>query len=240
MACAGENFFVRAGEVRTLLQAATTSVKQYLLVINAINQAMKGNQSAIVDMILSLYLYLPLLNQTCNGHAPPASPDLLNSPLFSTDSDAAVVCADGDDISGKDLSWWKQYLDQQLSASRIAGAFWATIRLRCAGWNIRPNWEFKGPFNTPAPSTSADKPEEGRPAAPFLYMAGEWSANAPLSVAREMAKQHPGSGLIIKESFNHDSGGLDILEPCAREIFVEYFDKGVVPKGEKRCPAQDE
>lgn len=157
-----------------------------------------------------------------------------NYPLIPKDSQSAIICIDGKDVTNLTNSDWRDYVRKQISISSLGGAFWATLRISCAGWTSRPNWPFKGPFTTPPPSKSAKSPEPGHPAAPLLFISTRLDPVTPLRNARSMAEAHPGAGVMVLESTGHCVTN-NAVGSCAKGVLSAYFDIGAVPSKETTC-----
>lgn len=152
---------------------------------------------------------------------------------------SAVACGDGDDVTDKDMTYWKDYLQAQVSSSKILGGAWAEIRFGCIGWRTRPNWSFKGPFTTPEASGDPSAPEAGKPAAPLLFVSNRWDPVTPLRAAQAMAANHPGAGVLVQEAMGHSALGHSTASDCTKKIVADYFDMGVVPEEEAVCDGGD-
>ncbi|KAJ4150241.1 hypothetical protein LMH87_010999 [Akanthomyces muscarius] len=147
------------------------------------------------------------------------------------DAHHAVLCTDGSNVSDQGSNYWKSYMDNQLSISTLAGDLATMARLRCASWRVPPNWSFKGPFKTPAPSKDPSVPEPGRPTAPLLFLSSKWDPVTPLRNVYSMASRH----ILVENSMGHTLAGGGKVNECAKRVVSEYFDKGVVPKKEVMC-----
>lgn len=200
----------------------------------AVDDAMRGNSSAIVEMLFNVQI--PRLKDACAVDGGPEG--------SFQEAGAGVLCADGDDISGHDLPWWKNYIRRQVATSAVFGAYWGNVRMSCNAWNFnfRPNWVFKGPFTTPPVAFSSDdsgkkqKPLPGHPAAPIFFVSNRLDPVTPLAGARAMAAGHPGAGLLIAEALGHCVMGNGD-SACLYKHIADYFDTGVVPDGEAVCEA---
>lgn len=218
--------FIRAGDVRNVfLSAMYYADYQFQPLAMAFSDAMQGNGTGLLERVLDWNEYEPLQGEAGK---------YLPSPLIARDPQSTIICADGDDVSGENNSVWQSYLRKQLALSSVAGAFWATLRLNCAGWPARPNWRFKGPFTSPKPSNSSKSPETGHPAAPLLFISTRYDPVTPALNARAMAGGHPGAAVMIQESMGH-CVTLAPMSKCARKIISDYFDTGVVPSEEATC-----
>lgn len=194
------------------------------------SQAMAGNATPILERYAALN-GMPTLKDGC------LIPNATQSLEVGADTRSAVLCGDGEDIQGHNSTWWSGYVEQQLSNSKVAGALWSNIRLACSSWKYKTNWPFRGPFKSPNPSKDSSKPEKGKPAAPLLFLSNRLDPVTPLRAAREMAKGHPGAGVLVQEGMGHSVMGLGLVGPCVRKVVSEYLDTGIVPKEEVSCEA---
>lgn len=224
---------LRSGDVRAFIGVMLYSADYtFPTVAHLFHEALHGNTTPLAALILLLISSVTQLSDACPINNRTAA---VNSAAMMVEPRSAVLCTDGDDVTDKNATYWGAYLDDQVAVSSLFGAVWTTIRLMCAGWPVRPNWSFKGPFTTPKASTDASAPEKGRPAAPLLFMSSRWDPVTPLRAARAMASNHPGAGLLIQESMGHSVLGSGVASACTREVVSEYFDKGTVPDEEVVC-----
>lgn len=226
---------ISSQDVREMLgQALYTPRDSFRGYATAVDEAMRGNLSAVVERLFNRRI--PRLQDACGVDG--------GAEGSFQEAGAGVLCADGDDISGHDTAWWKRYIRRQVGISAVYGAYWANIRMACNAWNFhfRPNWVFKGPFTTPpaaaaaAASSGSGKPVSGRPAAPILFVSNRLDPVTPLAAARAMAAQHPGAGLLVAEAMGHCAMGNGD-SACLYRHIADYFDTGVVPDGEAVCEA---
>lgn len=196
----------------------------FVVLAEILNQGINGDFSILAAL---LNTQLPVLTEAC------PVPGDNSSKVANTfrEPQSGVLCGDGDDITGKDLSWWRKYAKKQLKQSSVFGAFWISIRLKCSSWPSHPNWSFKGPFTTPKADPAGVK---GKPAAPLLFLTNRLDPVTPLSAARAMAANHPGAAVVVQESMGH-CAIVSAASNCTRRILADYFDKGVVPSEETRC-----
>jgi pimeloyl-ACP methyl ester carboxylesterase len=135
----------------------------------------------------------------------------------------AVLCGDGDDVTGKSLAWWREYVDNQVNTSDVFGAYWSQIRFACHGWPLRANWPFKGPFTTPKAG-----------AAPILFLSNQLDPVAPLASAKAMSAKHPGSVVVVQKAMGHSAIG-SAPSKCVDKIVANYLDSGAVPANNTIC-----
>ena len=222
----GTNILIRSGDIRTLFRWTMYNANYLFRPFSTtISNAMNGNTGALFKEFYDLFRIAP--NESACSKSTVA-------PLIAEDQQSAIVCIDGEDTTHLKVSDWRNYLEDQLKVSSIAGAFWATLRISCAGWTARPNWLFKGPYTTPEPSKVASSPEHGRPAAPLFFTSTRQDPATPPANARAMAKGHPGAGVMIQKSTGH----CIVLGPmgaCAKNAMANYLDTGEVPSEELVC-----
>ncbi|KAK1254501.1 hypothetical protein MKX08_008496 [Trichoderma sp. CBMAI-0020] len=222
----GDAVIVTGEDVRSLIGLMLYSpLKGFKILAEELNSFISGNitKMAVLDLGLGS---MPVMKDACpitNG----TEPQLIGN----IESQNAVVCIDGDDITDKDLSWWRKYVNRQVSTSSIFGAEWATIRLPCSSWRFRPKWQFKGPFTTPEPDPSI-KP--GHPAAPILFLSNRLDPVTPLRAAQAMAAQHPGARVIIQEAMGH-CAVASAPSSCTKRVVADYFESGVIPFDVSLC-----
>lgn len=195
----------------------------FKLLAHKLNNFISGDLSEMAVMALGLGM-MPAMKDVCPL-------DNITRPSIVIEAQNAVVCGDGDDISHKDLSWWRRYVDRQLDTSSIFGATWSTIRLPCSGWRIRANWQFKGPFTTPDPDPSL---QPGRPAAPILFLSNRLDPVTPLRAAQAMAAKHPGARVLIQEAMGH-CAVASALSQCTKNVVADYFESGTIPSDLSPC-----
>ncbi|KAK1238387.1 hypothetical protein MKX07_006533 [Trichoderma sp. CBMAI-0711] len=146
----------------------------------------------------------------------------------------AVLCSDGEDVTDRNTKFWRKYAKKQGKKSDVFGVFWASIRMTCSSWPVRPSWSFQGPFSTP--KHSARPLFSGKPAAPLLFLSSRFDPVTPLKAARAMAKEHPGSAVVVQESLGHSAWG-SAPSRCTWKIVSDYLHSGVVPKKDTACRA---
>ncbi|UKZ82922.1 hypothetical protein TrVFT333_010722 [Trichoderma virens FT-333] len=182
-------------------------IRTFKLLSTTLQQAMAGNTTGLVSNLVKLG-HVPNLDTICseNNGTKPAS--------ILPESQSAVICGDGDDITDKDASWWYKYVQRQLAVS--------------------PQFIVQGPFHNPKafPSLAA-----GHPAAPLLFLSPRLDPVTPLNSARAMAANHPGAAVVIQESMGHCVIGTAPSD-CTKAIVADYFESGTVPSEEIACKAQ--
>ncbi|TQV98095.1 Peptidase S33, tripeptidyl-peptidase [Cordyceps javanica] len=227
------DILLRSNDIRSFLfRSLYFADVAFFTISNILAEAIGGNSALLASRVVGSTSITSLKN-LC-----PISNDTKTSvPAISAEANRAVLCVDGDDVSNENHTYWKKYMEDQISISSAFGDLWAEGRLACAGWRARSNWSFKGPFKTPAASKTASAPEPDRPAAPLLFLSSEWDPVTPLRNARAMASQHPGAGVLVLGSMGHGALRSGIENECVTTVVSEYFDKGIVPEKEVYCSA---
>lgn len=167
-----------------------------------------------------------------------ANGGLYDDPLDPAAGDGgyAVRCGDGDDVTQKDVTWWREYAQNLTSSSFIFGSCWANKRFICSGWKFKSNWRFTGPFTSPEPRKDASgDPEPGYPAAPTLYLSTLLDHVTPLLSARDMRDVYPGAGLGVLDVGGHTTLGAGATSECIEKLVEEYLETGTVPAEESVC-----
>ncbi|KAJ5929863.1 TAP-like protein-domain-containing protein [Penicillium verhagenii] len=65
-------------------------------------------------------------------------------PGFNVEAQPGILCTDGEDIHGITKEEYREYWHTLQNQSQALGNLWPTVRLPCAGWNVRPEWPFSG------------------------------------------------------------------------------------------------
>lgn len=222
----GDAVIVTGEDVRFLISLTLYSPsKGFKILAKELNSFISGNitKMAVLDLGLGA---MPVMKDAC------PTPNVTELQLSERiESQNAVVCIDGDDITDKDVSWWRKYVNRQVSTSSVFGAEWATIRLPCSSWRFRAKWQFKGPFTTPEPDPSI---KSGHPAAPILFLSNRLDPVTPLRAAQAMAAQHPGARVIIQEAMGH-CAVASAPSRCTKRVVADYFESGVIPFDVSAC-----
>lgn len=225
-------YILRSSDVRTLL---LTTMYQPLDAFQdaaaKADAAMRGNATGLYDLLEGL------AGGPLEDGCPVGGGGNQTAPARSDEAQSAILCGDGEDITGRNATFWRDYVARQLAQSSVAGAFWSDIRLACTNWLLRAKWQFRGPFTTPAPSGDASAPEAGKPAAPLLFLSNRLDPVTPLRAARRVAAKYPGAGLLVQDAMGHCVFGNRAPTECAKSVVRRYFDEGVVPDGETTCEA---
>lgn len=199
----------------------------------ALADLLAGNSTTFVTLLDKLGAF-PHLRDACG------TKDSLTVPVMQltvNEASIATRCSDGEDVSGRSVSWWRDFIAGQAETSRTFGSFWSKIRLPCAGFTFPRNWSFQGPFTTPHfERTPNGEPVKGKPAAPLLFLSSRLDPVTPLASARRMAAGHPGAVVVVQESMGHCALGT-AKSDCTTGIAREYMDTGKVPSRETVCQA---
>lgn len=222
----GDVVIVTGWDVRSLIGLTLyTPFKGFKILAKELDSITSGNIGDMAVLALRLGL-MPVMKDAC-PITNLTEPQLIEK----IESQNAVVCIDGDDITHKDVSWWRRYVNRQVSTSSVFGAIWATVRLPCSSWRFRPKWQFKGPFTTPRADPSL---KSGHPAAPILFLSNRLDPVTPLRAAQAMAAKHPGARVIIQEAMGH-CAIASAPSRCTKRVVADYFESGIIPSGVSTC-----
>ncbi|KAH8886189.1 hypothetical protein GQ53DRAFT_875839 [Thozetella sp. PMI_491] len=144
-----------------------------------------------------------------------------------------VICADGDDVTHYDVSTWSNYFQELIARSATGAPTWASVRFNCAGWPVRPNWRFTGPFQSPPPS-AAPHLKDASPAAPMLLLANRLDPATPKDGAFLTSGGHPKSSVVIQDTVGHGVL-INALSSCTLKLVQDYMEFGTVPKNGTLC-----
>ncbi|KAK8141954.1 hypothetical protein G3M48_009577 [Beauveria asiatica] len=219
---------LQSGDLRALLLGAMYQpLTLFTEAASLVDAAMRGNTTALYDLVA------PIAGGSPDAACPPVGGNgTASADSSSPDAQRAVLCGDGQDVTGRDTAFWRAYVAKQLAQS----------------WRARAKWQFRGPFTTPPPSDSNNDndnendnasagPEPGRPAAPLLFLSNRLDPVTPLRAARKVAQMYPGTGLLVQDAMGHCVFGAHPPTDCTRRVVRRYFDEGVVPSEEATCEA---
>lgn len=120
---------------------------------------------------------------------------------------------------------WTQHVKDINSQSRFLGDSWVINPLACRQLHVipPPSQQFSFNLSTPTQRTSF----------PILFVGNTRDPVTPLASAKRMHERFPGSALLVQNS----SGHMTVNEPsdCTRDIFLDYFNKGNLPKAGTIC-----
>lgn len=219
-------------DVRTAMAVSNyTPTKSFQNLAASLANLLGGNATSFVQLLDSIGAFRHL-RDACTIDEDIKVP-LLQLPV--NEASLATRCSDGEDVTGKDLKWWREFVDGQVDMSKTFGSFWSKIRLPCAGFKFPRNWSFNGPFTTPRHEVGKHgRPVKGKPAAPLLFLSNRLDPVTPLQSARKMAAEHPGAVVVVQEAMGHCALSLPSVK-CTQGIAREYMHTGKVPSRETVC-----
>lgn len=230
----GYGVIVRGRDYRDIIGVAVYSpIGTFRGLARLLDRGIRGNVEALTHAID----LVPNLGAECS--LPRSDDDFNNQTLtepIEADAMEGVLCADGEDVSQRDLDYWQGYVDRLRSVSKVWGDRWAEVRFPCSRWPFTNKFHFTGPFGTPAPASADAKPASDQPSAPLLLFSNRLDPVTPLRAARNVSTLHPGSAVVIKESMGH--GALvGARSACLNAVARAYLDTGVVPEDGTVCEA---
>ncbi|KAI1092137.1 TAP-like protein-domain-containing protein, partial [Rostrohypoxylon terebratum] len=182
------------------------------MVAGVLAEAMQGNFTSVYQT-----LGVPSASTFCPSTAP-------TTYTWENDALFAVGCSDAAPQTNLTSKEFVSYVGELKSQSTDFAAYWAQIRLACTGWRVRPKYRFTGPFTTPAADASN---VAGKPSAPLMFLSSKYDPVTPHINAVNMAKLHPGSGVLLQNSSGH--GTLYSPGKCRDAYVRKYFETGEVP-----------
>ncbi|UKZ86683.1 uncharacterized protein TrAFT101_002507 [Trichoderma asperellum] len=215
---------LRGEDVRRIVANALYSPLQHFRPLAlALYEGMKGNPTRLFKWTDA---EIPKIEDARRG-----AQNVSTTPAVKEEQVMAVLCTDGQDISSRQVAWWQETVSDQHKQSKLLGYLWAAIRFSCSAWQLRPSWEFRGPFQSPAHSV---KLETDRPAAPLLFLSTLLDPVTPLRVAKLAARSHVGSVVVTQKSLGHTAWG-SAPSKCTWKIVSKYLFTGVMPETGTVC-----
>ncbi|KAL0570028.1 hypothetical protein V5O48_011936 [Marasmius crinis-equi] len=98
---------------------------------------------------------------------------------------------------------------------------WASFRIACNGWSPEiPKTRFRGPFT-------------GNTSFPMLIIGNTADPLSPLSSAKTVSQNFPGSVLVTQDYPGHTT--IFVVSNCTAQAVREYFVNGVMPEEGTIC-----
>ena len=224
VAYGGEAKLITYSDVRGLFMMAQyrpyTKFPEYATVFN---EMINGN-------------YTPMLETLSNAGKPSNAdlndtvpwPHLPHGYDFSGQTQAAIACGDGLDLTNKTLTEFEEYVSLLVEQSPTLGAQWSEIVLTCTGWpsSLRPKWRYPGPFVTGRQNATAH---------PILFIGNTLDPVTPLRNAIAASKRHEGSRVLTQDSGGHCSLQVNPSN-CTASYIKAYFNDGTLPPPGTVCP----
>ena len=166
------------------------------------------------------------------------------------------MCNDSPDLSHVSNSKLQRYIAQLRDLSPTIGTYWAQFSLTCSGWNVRPEWQFTGPYgrNVSQDTSQASSMAGNRYAKPrarqetqnplkhgsndgnnpILFLSSKTDPVTPVRNAFAMSALHPGSSVVVQDSVGH-CALYSAPSECTKKIVAAYFAYGTMPKDGLIC-----
>lgn len=230
----GYGIIVRGRDYRDMIGVALYSpIRTFKWLAVLLDQGIKGN----IEFLTNTLPLIPNLGLECSL---PGSDDGSNKTMtepIEADAMEGVLCADGEDVSQKDISYWMSYVEKMHSISKVWGDRWAEVRFPCSRWPFTNKFRFNGPFGTPEPASPDSRPSANQPSVPLLLFSNRFDPVTPVGAAKRMSALHPGSTVVVKESMGH--GALvGAKSECLNAVAREYLDTGFIPEEGTVCEAE--
>ncbi|KAF2261890.1 alpha/beta-hydrolase [Lojkania enalia] len=132
----------------------------------------------------------------------------------------AILCSDGEDMTGEDITEFDKYWNLCEKISPTVGAIWASLRMKCASWKIKAVHRFQGNFG-------------GSTSHPILWISNTADPVTPLRSGKIMSAKFPGSVQLVQDSAGHCS--IATPTPCTLYHIRRYFQTGSLPDPNTIC-----
>jgi len=150
---------------------------------------------------------------------------------WQTEASVAILCGDGDDITGHTKANHTDYLALLESQSELSAPIWAEIILHCIHWpqSLRPSSKnrFTGPFG----SKLSDYNSKG---SPILFIGNTADPVTPVYNAHKMSEGHEGSVVLTQDVPGHCSTENN-PSTCLFAIVRAFFANGTLPERDLVC-----
>jgi hypothetical protein len=126
----------------------------------------------------------------------------------------AVACGDGDDNTNLTKAEFSEHVAHLEKLSPSVGALWSALRMNCAGWTIRPNHRYAGPWT-------------GNTSHPILFIGNTADPVTPLGSAKKMSQGYDRSVVLTVDGPGHCSVAAISLQ--AIQYIKDYLHVGIMP-----------
>ncbi|KAK1230733.1 hypothetical protein PQX77_006183 [Marasmius sp. AFHP31] len=134
----------------------------------------------------------------------------------------AYICNDGDFVP-PDVEEAQRHYEESAALSSF-GSFWSRWYIACNGWSRSiPKAQFRGPIT-------------GNTSFPLLVIGNTADPVTPLSSARKVSSNFPGSVLLQRDAPGHPGSILMAPSKCTVQAIVDYFVSGTLPEEGTVCP----
>lgn len=136
----------------------------------------------------------------------------------------SIRCGDGDAQDSVNRKAFERFIEDQTELSPTLGPIWATIRMGCLSYSVRPKYRFTGPW-------------VGNTSHPLLLIGNTADPVCPLSSAHKMAQGFAGSVVLTQDSPGHCS--VSAYSECTVQYIKTYFQTGALPEPGVVCQADE-
>lgn len=136
----------------------------------------------------------------------------------------AIACSDGDPLKGVSFSEFSDFAKNLTTISPSIGPMWATIRLQCIHYSIRPQHRYPGPW-------------KGNTSHPLLFIGNTEDPVTPLRNAIKHSKGFVGSAVLTQKSPGHCSSAAH--SACTEKYIRAYFQNGSLPDENTVCEVDE-
>ncbi|KAJ5132081.1 Peptidase S33 tripeptidyl aminopeptidase-like C-terminal [Penicillium atrosanguineum] len=184
------------------------------------SELMKGNPVTLADFKhRSHFSVCPSSECSIAG---PWSPECSRGQDNSLYASAAILCTDAEYMAHLSIEEFQDKWNHLRADSAALGDYWAQLELACVGWKAKAKYKFTGPWG-------------GVTSHPMLFVANTLDPVTPLSSARHMSQQFPGSRLLQQDSEGHTT--IAAPSVCIAKSIRNYFQTGDLPATGTLCEA---
>jgi len=203
---------ITSNDIRMLIfQSLYKPITGFPLLANILAELENGNGANAAQLLR------PYHSMNCKAAF---TGDLPHSP----DAEVGIACTDGDDQTGMNRTAFATFADELMGVSPTIGDIWATVRMSCIHYPLRPVFRFTGPW-------------EVSPAHPILFIGNTMDPVTPGMNAFRMADRMAGSVALTQDSAGHCS--LSAYSKCTAKYVRQYFHTGKLPPANTTCAVDE-
>lgn len=217
---------IEYSDIKNLIFAAVYNpIQSFPFVTNLLSDLEQGNGTRFAELTEGYHAFTC---PTCSGKA--STLPLRNQtgvheiPAFGVDNTRAIACTDGDDQTSVTRSEFAEFVKNITALSPSIGSMWATIRLQCIHYTLRPIHRYPGPWKA---NTSH----------PLLFLGNSADPVTPLRNAIKHAKGFEGAVALEQKSPGHCT--LAAHSRCTEGFVRGYFQNGEMPPPGTRCEVDE-
>lgn len=203
---------------RLLWNKMYNPLREFETIAKAIKELSEGNATTLIEWKTKGKDFSEGLSKECkeNSYSSACFP---HGPSM-WDATAGILCGDAEPQTNMTKEDYWGYASSLMATSRLIGDTWATIRMPCTAWNVRPLWRYEGNFT----ATTAH---------PIMFIGNTVDPVTPLRNAFRMAKGFEGAVVLHQDSEGHCTSASPSF--CSGRAIRKYFQTGELPKKGTIC-----